>query len=228
MSSVATNNKAFLCQGNEDSLISAMVSKAAKSGPPNPLLSSDDDEQVSDSEVHTPTLSQAGLTNSEDQIITDPYLTQFDLIVNVFLHIACCKTCMVALTPDSLGGHMKNNHKGFWREMDMQKAVCTLERLGVSAELPVVSAGEILPEIQGLQVYDGLVCSQCALVRLNRKSMLEHFSHHHKNLKPPVGFQACKAQRLTSGSGTSSSFFQITVSPTSAVATWETVVSTVQ
>ncbi|KZT18427.1 hypothetical protein NEOLEDRAFT_1152627 [Neolentinus lepideus HHB14362 ss-1] len=164
----------------------------------------------------------------DNQIITHPFLDSLDLVVNSSIHAVCCKTCMVAIVRDHIPGHIHANHAALAKYLDEDMLLDVLDELEVEQSLPRITDGLVVQEIQGLKVHDGFLCNQCSKIRLNRKSMLQHYSDIHPDLPPPLQFTACKAQRLTTGAGSSSIYCKVEKPISSPDTPWEQMITTAQ
>lgn len=135
---------------------------------------------------------------------------------------------MVAIEPSYIIGHITSNHPALKAVADPTQLSVVLRQLPVHPALPAMSNLIIHPEIQGLKLHHGLKCNECHVIRLNSKSMKQHFAQEHPGQTVPPRFSACHAQRLTAGAGFTSSYFQVNKQTALSATPWEAMVATAQ
>jgi Protein of unknown function (DUF3505). len=102
---------------------------------------------------------------------------------------------------------MKNTHKEARMRVDKSELADACKRLNVALTLPKMQTGQILQEIQGLEVFDGLACTMCAYVCRSMSVMNKHHSQCHPEEVNLQVWKSVKVQQLNRSN--KKAFFQI-------------------
>ncbi|KAG5337017.1 hypothetical protein C0989_011180 [Termitomyces sp. Mn162] len=119
--------------------------------------------------------------------------------------------CQIVIAPAQILPHLTAQHPLLKKYFSAERITELLLRIdGALDFVPEVGSGPI-PYVQGLPVYDGLLCSQCDKVYVSLLSIKQHYSQEHRNIARPSAWPSVKAQRLNNSDR--KSYFRIHAQP---------------
>ena len=144
------------------------------------------------SNVDNPMATQVGflaqgnrLCLIHSQLQHDPVLESLGLVVNTILSSLFCKSCKVFLEMDHVPAHIRHAHKEAHIHVNEAKLATACKRLGVSKTLPDIRGGGVLPQIEGLEMFDGIACTFCSYACQSPHVMHDHHVQCHPSEQDP-------------------------------------------
>ncbi|KAF8633670.1 hypothetical protein AX17_004413, partial [Amanita inopinata Kibby_2008] len=139
---------------------------------------------------------KASHTDIKSQIVSTSYLDSIGLVVNNAIHAFICKACKIALAAHQVSSHYRSQHGKLNITIFEPDIRCAAQKLGVEMEiLSVIGRGPV-DEVQGLAIFDGMLCDFCERVYCTVGSMKKHHRSLHGDLDMPSSWRQVKAQQL--------------------------------
>lgn len=104
--------------------------------------------------------------------------------------------------------HLNDFHSSAQFKINSQKFEQAIHDMNVHSSFPSPALHPI-PEVAGLQLFSGYICSYCPLSFGTQLSIKKHHREAHKNVSLPSSWQQHSLQRFSSTKGSARSFFRV-------------------
>jgi len=132
------------------------------------------------------------------------------MIVNTLMGAILCKSCMIALRPNEVQGHLDGEHPRCKMTVDEDQLDKVVEEMDICPELPLPPFGVgSMPEFEGLKLQSGFRCGECPRVMGTSGSAAKHYSTEHKGIKKPKNLQQVYFQQWNKGGGINRTLFEV-------------------
>jgi hypothetical protein len=135
-------------------------------------------------------------------LLETPIFAQYRLAVNTKQNLLLCLSCDVvaAVIPSQLKSHLLKQHEVKLEEADRRAIIKVLALCTVDLSTLPGLHYSIIPEIEGLPVFEGHPCPLCLVVGGNYKALKGHMCQHHNGVGYPLETNVTFYQQLKQGS----------------------------
>jgi hypothetical protein len=153
---------------------------------------------IADEEIDNFGLQNGHLDGKKTYLATNEFLRSIGCHLHRHYRFIGCVACQKAVVPSHLYGHIKTHDIPVpCRKTEfMKKLKEVVDEFQIVENESIISPNPKGPPVEGLRVHEGLACTQCTSILLQKSSLDNHYSSKHRDVGIPQGqrWRPCMAQ----------------------------------